>query len=486
MSARSQAAKAYNFKWPEEGTKPAEATPKPRSAEMTKSTRTASAKPAAPISQSPASQPPAMQTSSLSSKDGATRGVQRKATSTRAAAGRTPSRGARKAFQFTWDNADTSGPVMHARAEAIPQAEPNSPSTVIQLDTHREKSASRARAARGRVATPTLFDVSAAEASTSTTALTPVVPQAPLPISDPAASSPSSTPEHVAQAASEALLSSNEAPEPQVAEAAGVVEDSPPVSAPEAPQEKLSTPEPAATTLPHAAPIPAAVLPPRMLGRHKKRDAAPAGAGVVEGTAVQASVIQAPVVQQPARAEGTFRLDMRRADADDRMQDGDRKLSAESVFGNFGSSRAESAEEDDLAAMEANLRSKLLSPVPAAPAASTHKGTGNRRTTIDVVRRAGPAGNRRHDNVVVEHVSKPSPTRRVVAASTDPLVKESVQIVLLCDKLGSEDKPAAMKIKHHMDSLRRILSEIDFRIRSTIDAANARQISLRTPNRIGV
>ena len=88
--------------------------------------------------------------------------------------------------------------------------------------------------------------------------------------------------------------------------------------------------------------------------------------------------------------------------------------------------------------------------------------------------------------MIVEHIPGRNPARKISVASADPLVKESVQIVMLCNTLGSEDKPLAMKIKKHMDSLRRILSEIEFKIRSTIDASNARQMSLRTPNRVGV
>lgn len=72
--------------------------------------------------------------------------------------------------------------------------------------------------------------------------------------------------------------------------------------------------------------------------------------------------------------------------------------------------------------------------------------------------------------------TKPSQVRDMEVRqriASQPVVTEAVRIALLIDRMQPEDPAQALRLRSHMERLRRIMSEIDFRLRSILDPTEA-------------
>lgn len=171
-----------------------------------------------------------------------------------------------------------------------------------------------------------------------------------------------------------------------------------------------------------------------------------------------------------------------------------RPLDAASVFANFGAPSDGHTEElpetladdEELIAIEQKLRAMFNHDAPQALVRPTHEKksflvpANARRENIEVTKR-GTYGTQKR-LVAVERVGTTIDTgtrqEEMQKIAAHPLFPECVKLIVLDQRLKDADAQGALKLRWRMERLRRLLSEVDLRVRNTLDLINERSRAL--------
>ena len=175
---------------------------------------------------------------------------------------------------------------------------------------------------------------------------------------------------------------------------------------------------------------------------------------------------------------------------EDKASPSGRPLDAASVFANFGAPsdghKEETlealADDEELIAIEQKLRAMFNHEAPQSLVRPTHEKkpflvpANARRESIEVTR-PGTYG-RQKRLVSVERTPGSADTgsrqEEMQKIAAHPLFPECVKLIVLDQRLKDADAQGALKLRWRMERLRRLLSELDLRVRTTLDLANER------------
>jgi len=171
-----------------------------------------------------------------------------------------------------------------------------------------------------------------------------------------------------------------------------------------------------------------------------------------------------------------------------------RPIDAASVFANFGvlsdGTKEEPlealADDEELIAIEQKLRAMFNHEAPQSLIRPTHEKkpflvpANARRENIEVTKR-GTYGTQKR-LVSVERVPATADTgarqEEMQKIAAHPLFPECVKLIVLDQRLKDADAQGALKLRWRMERLRRLLSEVDLRVRNTLDLVNERSRAL--------
>jgi hypothetical protein len=171
-----------------------------------------------------------------------------------------------------------------------------------------------------------------------------------------------------------------------------------------------------------------------------------------------------------------------------------RPLDAASVFANFGAPSDGHTEElpetladdEELIAIEQKLRAMFNHEPPQSLVRPTHEKksflvpANARRENIEVTKR-GTYGTQKR-LVAVERVGATIDTgtrqEEMQKIAAHPLFPECVKLIVLDQRLKDADAQGALKLRWRMERLRRLLSEVDLRVRNILDLVNERSRAL--------
>jgi hypothetical protein len=230
--------------------------------------------------------------------------------------------------------------------------------------------------------------------------------------------------------------------------------------------------------LPHTAASKIANSPPEAISSPGKLTTAPA----MEAFIPPSVQVELPLSAVPPEVQ------------EDKATPSGRPLDAASVFANFGAPSDGQTEElpetladdEELIAIEQKLRAMFNHEAPQSLVRPTHEKksflvpANARRENIEVTKR-GTYGTQKR-LVAVERVGTTIDTgtrqEEMQKIAAHPLFPECVKLIVLDQRLKDADAQGALKLRWRMERLRRLLSEVDLRVRNTLDLVNERSRAL--------